>query len=223
MHLVKHFQKILFACAVFCTLVSNCRAQGQAAAGELIGALANKRFAEDIELVDSQQKRIVELVTTLSKFRDQLGEQKQLDFKNAPAKDREKIETAYKGKYEIFQSNIAIKARDTLLPFQIERVEQLIRQQERKNTRDLTSSNLFQQKIIDYLGVSEDQEKRLRDKSEKLNASIEQKIKKILKDANDELLDELTSDQRSKYMQLFGEPMAPETAKQNSATGSDKN
>ena len=67
---------------------TNCYAQDPVAAGEFIGALNTKNFANDIELVDSQKQTIKELFAQLANTRSALGEQKRLDFSNAPAGDR---------------------------------------------------------------------------------------------------------------------------------------
>ena len=59
-----------------------CRAQDSAASGELSRALINDRFAKEIELVDFQQKTINQQVTELAKYKTELTDKKQVDFKN---------------------------------------------------------------------------------------------------------------------------------------------
>lgn len=195
------------ACFTFFVPGLNVQAQEPASAEKLVSALMDQNVAREIELVDDQRDAIKALVKELVATRSEIGVAKRRDFRNAPADDRQKIEGIYLRRFRQSQSEIADQMRDTLLPFQIERVEQVIRQQKSRQQKNRSSFGLLTPSMIKFLDISDEQQERIRDKGQQLNVEIEKEIQKIIDRAQEKLLGELTVDQRTKYKELLGEPM----------------
>ncbi len=210
MNTVQNWLILVAACFTLPNLGSNVHAQEPATPENLVSALIDQNVAKDIELIDDQRNTIKELVRELVAIRTEIGAAKRLDFRNAPAEDREEIDGIYFRRFGQSQSKIASQMRDTLLPFQIERVEQLILQKELRQQTNRNSGGLLTPSMIEYLDISAEQQKQIRDRSQQLNGEVEKEIRKIIDRAQKKLLDELTVDQKSKYKKLLGEPMQPE-------------
>ncbi|MDG1513141.1 MAG: hypothetical protein P8L78_15655 [Mariniblastus sp.] len=90
---------------------------------------------------------------------------------------------------------------DILLPHQIERLEQIANQASAQGgARSLMGGSL-----ADKLGITADQKERLSEKAEELQKEMNEKIAKLRAEMQDELLGELTADQRAQYKEMMGD------------------
>ncbi len=204
---------LILSCLMSVCLITSVHAQRPASPDKLIRALINQDVANEIELVDEQKDTINEYLSELKKIRNVIEDDKKMDFRNAPSEDREKIASAYARRIQVLESKIADRIKDTLLPFQMERTEQLILQRKFGEGKNRITGGLLSQSIIEYLEISEEQQKRIKEKSVQLDVEIKNEIRKIVDRAKKQLLDELNDDQKSKYESLLGDPIKPEDKK----------
>jgi hypothetical protein len=221
MKLARTFSTFLLVLAA--PLFINAIAQGQTASpGEVVRALMDQNVGDEMELVDDQEKNIRSLARELIAIRTVNGEKKQLDFRNAPASDRQKIEQIYSKRFQESESKIAERMKNVLLPFQIERMEQAVFQKKLKDAKNLRATGLLTRSMIEYLDIKDEQQTRIAKRSRELNAEIEMEFRKIVKRAREKLLNELTTEQRSKYEELIGDPIKSEGGKPNTKAGLGK-
>jgi hypothetical protein len=96
-----------------------------------------------------------------------------------------------------------------LLPHQFERLRQISLQQQLKNNGE--ASTLADEKIAEELGLTDEQKERLKTRSEELKKELEEKIAKLKEKAREDLLGELTRDQRKKLDEMTGNKFEMET------------
>ena len=176
-------------------------------ADNIIGTLANPTLAAELELLDEQQKRIKNLLEEFGRMRGAVGEDLK-DVWEAAANDeeqRKEIGKEYWRRIEEARLQIVKEMEANLLPHQIDRVEQLSAKRMMMEGKGRESAGLLSDQMIGYLDIGETQKQRIQDKSEKLKKEVTEKIQKILEDAKQELLAELTADQKRKYEKLIGE------------------
>ncbi|MCA9177560.1 MAG: hypothetical protein KDB14_23905 [Planctomycetales bacterium] len=155
----------------------------------------------ELELVEDQIKKLraasdefykaqSELYRTMSKeMKDELG---RAEFAERVAALREEM---YK------------KIQETLLPHQLERAKQVAFQM---RVRNGSSYSLYADSgIRELLGITEEQQKRLQERSKALNQELTEKYQQLRQEMADELLKELTAEQRKKLKELAGEDYTP--------------
>lgn len=94
------------------------------------------------------------------------------------------------------------RMEEVFLPHQLERLKQISRQTHMKNRGDqVIFSN---QEVIDALGLSEEQQQKLKEKAKELKKEMEEEVRELKAKARDELLGELTRKQREKLKSMLG-------------------
>lgn len=201
--------------AVVFFVASGPGAHGQEATrpSEFIDALNDQAIADEIEVVPSQIKAMKTLFVELADNRTKIIQKQQSDIRNAPASDRAKIEGIYDGQFREIQTSVAERMKETLLPFQVMRLEQLIRQRRRDRAEDPILGNLLSSENREYLNIGTEQADRIREKGQRLRDEVEREIKALITKARNEVVDELDPKQRDKYQELLGAPLSSTTKK----------
>lgn len=164
--------------------------------------LSNPSVQKDLELVGDQLKQVQDLQAEFAgQMKDQLGSLTAGGFspeqmKGIPAliaKIKEKQKDQLKG---------------LLLPHQLERLKQVALQTHMKQAG--TAGALASDQIADALGITPEQIKNLKSRSEEINKELQKDIESLKNKAQQELLNELTTDQQEKLKELTGDKYEPQ-------------
>lgn len=89
-----------------------------------------------------------------------------------------------------------------LLPHQFERLRQIALQVQMKQEGE--AATLASEKVAEALGIDDEQKKRLEARAAEIRKELEEKIARLREEARDELLGELSGDQRKKLTEMTG-------------------
>ena len=92
---------------------------------------------------------------------------------------------------------------DLLLPHQISRLQQIQLQQKMKGMG--TVNALSDKKVLEELGITEEQLAKLKERAKELSDEMQKKMQKLREETQENLLKELTSEQRAKLKSMTGE------------------
>jgi Spy/CpxP family protein refolding chaperone len=93
---------------------------------------------------------------------------------------------------------------DVLLPHQWDRLHQI--QIHQLMRRQGTGGALANEALAETLGITPEQQQRLRAKQEKVAKDVQKRIAEIHREAREEVLSVLTPTQRKKLEEMLGEP-----------------
>jgi len=205
---------IAFSLALFAILgsISLCHAQEKKNpfADNIIGTLSNPKMARELELLDEQKESIRELLKEFGQLHGKTREDFKDRWEAAGDPEREVLKKEYYAQIEEGRLEIVKEMKGNLLPHQIDRLEQLSAQRMMTEGKGRESAGLLSDQMVDYLDISTAQKKRIEDKTEDLKKEVGEKIRKLLEEAKQELLAELSAGQKAKYEKLLGEPIADE-------------
>lgn len=176
------------------------RMMGFGGGDNMIGLLLNPRVQEELELVDDQ-------VAELEGLRESMMERTRDLFSGMRDMDPEERETKMAEMREKMQEEMKSLEKEVeavLLPHQMTRLKQISYQS--SGQRRGAGGSLSNERLLDELGVTEEQKKELEEKAEEVRAKLQEKYRKMVADAEDEILGVLSESQRSKYKELIGEP-----------------
>lgn len=191
-------------------------------ANNILGTLSDKRMVGELELLDEQKENIDALLREFGDIRKNVGQDMKADWEAANEEQRKELGKEYWRRIEEGRLEIVKQLKSNLLPHQIERVEQLSAQRMMRTGKGRESAGLLSDQMIDYLGLSENQKERIKQKSDRLKEEVSEKIQKILEEARQELLAELNSNQKLKYEKLVGEPASTESKKRTNGNKTEK-
>ncbi len=165
----------------------------------------NEAVRKEIELVDDQVKRISQIEKDFSarinkglkEFSRKLpqGDNRFAGFTPDLAAD---IQTFV----DRLQTEKRQKMEDVLLPHQVQRLREMALQIHMDRSGEVAA--LSSPQVVEELGISEEQQKRLKERAEEITAEIEQEIKEIRAKGRKKLLQVLTKDQREKLETMIG-------------------
>ncbi len=164
--------------------------------GGTMGLLLRQDVRDELELLDSQVEELTKVRDDLmQQFRELMAPDENLSMQDRMQRGREMMEKA--------QGEMEKKLGQVLLPHQKRRLDQLNSQMALRGGffRGLTSEQL-----ADDFNITAQQRERLRTKAEQLEAELRQKIAELRKQAQSELLKELTPAQQAQVRERFGEP-----------------
>ncbi len=159
------------------------------------GLLADRRIQEELELVDEQIEELESIQSEAMKvIRDMFSERQ--DWANA---DRENIREKMQEKMKPFEGRI----KDVLLPHQHSRLQQLAFQSSGRGSG--AGGALNNPRLLDELNVTDEQKKQLEEAIEEAREKLQKQIAKLQKEAEDDILGILDTEQRKKYRELVGD------------------
>lgn len=168
-------------------------------APDIFSLAQNNGVQKEIELVDEQLDQLKQINEDFSKriqdqmkaIRDDKG-----NFDIGRAKDlSEMIRNLNEEKNSRMQ--------EVFLPHQFDRLKQISLQTHMKRSGE--SSMLTNQEVVEALGLTEKQQKKLKERAKELKAEMEKKIQELKEEAREELFEELTRDQRETLESLLGD------------------
>ena len=183
---------------------------GGAAGGDFVmpapdpwGMLSNPSVQKDLELVGDQLKQVQDLQSEFAQqMKDQIGD----ISKGGLNKDRLKDIPALMKQLRDQQRE---KMEGMLLPHQIARLKQVALQTHMKQAG--TAGALASERVMEELGISEEQIERLKKRSKEINEQLAKDTADLKEKAKEKLLKELTADQRSKLKEMIGDKYEPQS------------
>lgn len=161
--------------------------------------VANAQVQEALELVPTQVREIEELNAGVQeKMRSVFAE-----LREGGDGDREAQAERMRKKMSEVVAETKGELDQILLPHQSKRLKQITFQME---SRGRGNSVVNSDRVGDALKLSEAQKEKLKAKADELEKQLKERIAKIRKEAEDELLTVLTVQQRDEYKELMGEP-----------------
>lgn len=165
--------------------------------------LSNPSVQKDLELVGDQLKKVQDLQADFAaQMKEQIGDLN----KGGLNKDRLKDLPILMKKLREQQRE---QMEGMLLPHQIDRLKQVAFQTHMKQAG--TAGALASKKVAEELGLTEDQLERLKERSKEINEQLAKDMEALKEKAKDELLNELTSDQKAKLKELTGDKYEPQS------------
>lgn len=165
--------------------------------------LSNPSVQKDLELVGDQLKQVEDMQSDFARqMKEQIGDLSKGGF----SPDR------FKGLGEMIKQLKAEqqeKLEGLLLPHQISRLKQVALQTHMKNAG--AAGALGSSQLAEELGITEEQQERLKEKAKEINKKLVEDTAKLKADAREELLKELTPDQRSKLKEMMGDKYEPQS------------
>jgi vacuolar-type H+-ATPase subunit I/STV1 len=155
---------------------------------------------KELELLDDQVKQLEQAGERLrgqmrERFREAMESSQDMSRETRGEKIREIVQEV--------GAEIEDRIGEILLPPQLQRLRQLELQMRLRGglVRALTS-----EQVADELEITEDQQARLRTKAQQVEEELREKIAELRKQAQDELLQVLTPEQRAEWRERIGDP-----------------
>jgi hypothetical protein len=165
--------------------------------------LNNPSVQKDLELVGDQLKQVQDLQSEFAQqMKEQIGDIKQ----GGLSPDR------FKGLPELMKKlreQQRERMQSVLLPHQIDRLKQVAFQTHLKQAG--AEGALSNEKVKEELGITDEQIERLKKRSKEIKAKLVEDMEKLKEKAQQELLMELTADQRAKIKEMTGDKFEPQT------------
>ena len=156
----------------------------------------------EIELVEEQE---AELRAMQEEIRDEMRGRMQEVFAGmrdlSQEERRERMEDV-RAEMELIRADVEERVGSVLMPHQMERLQQLQLQQQLQSGG---SGALTRGRLADELGITEQQQEEMRAKAAEAQATLQAKIAELRREAREEVLSVLTSDQRARLDAMTGE------------------
>jgi hypothetical protein len=175
-------------------------------APDIFALAQNDGVQKEIELVDEQLGQLRQINEDFSaRIQEQMESIRGQDgtFDMQRAKDLSELIRKLNEEKEA-------RMREVFLPHQFDRLRQISLQTQMK--RNGETSMLSNSEVVEALGLSDEQQKRLKKKAAELKTEMEQEIRKLKEKAREELFEELTRDQREKLKSMLGEDFEVKSA-----------
>lgn len=171
--------------------------------------LLTPKYAEDFDLLDEQIEKLKELDAKRNSIMI-------LQLANSTAESGSKGRQEKQEEIREQLTDITKKTLKVLLPFQLDRLRQIVNQQRVRASG--TSAGITAPATSKELGIKADQQERIQSLVEASEKEINEKteayqkeIEEIRKRSREAVLDLLTEDQKKKYKELFGSIIEEDT------------
>lgn len=177
-------------------------------ADKMLGALFNKDFQRNLELVESQSAELKKVLKEVEDKRNSLGKEMK-EYQQSGA-TKEEISVRHKeivADFEKQKADFQIKATAVLLPHLLDRLKQLTVQFMMKDTakRNRIPTGILAPEIRSYLDIDDSQAEKIEKRATEIRDELRKKIQELTKKAQDDLLAELSDSQKKKYKKLVGD------------------
>lgn len=167
-----------------------------------ISLLGDSKVAKELELDEGQAEALNELRGDMRDvFRETFGGMRER-FRE-PDVDREAVMEEIRESLSENMKPVDEKLKEVLLPHQMSRLSELTFQMQAK--RGGTKGLLENDKVKAELGITDEQIEQVKVKAEEVKKKLEEKILQAKKEAEDEILSVLTSEQQAKIKKMMGE------------------
>ncbi len=168
------------------------------AGGGVLGLLQREEVQQEVQLVDEQQTQLRELADDIrSQMRDVFEQ-----MRDVPREERRARFDEIRAAAEKIRTDAEARLQTVLLPHQLERLKQIELQ---SRLQQNGAAALNDGELADSLGLTAEQQERLRQRAEELQQEMQQKIVQLRAEAREKLLQELTPEQRAKLESMLGD------------------
>lgn len=171
------------------------------------GLLKNSEVRRDLEIANHQrdelEQRMSELRAEFKEKRDVVGK-KWLNLQHGKGGDKNEIDLLRNQLNDEVQEKYLQALSEVLLPFQVERLEQLAYQLA-ANSFSGYESFLKTKRVRRQLEIDSDQSAKIKEKNEKLQKEFEKELAKLKQKYREKLNQCLNIEQRERLKKLLGE------------------
>ena len=173
----------------------------------MINALFDPKVGKELDLVEEQVVEMKSLLSDLQRTRKDLAAELNTLSKTANKSELEEFRKDFQEQFNDQKKETMTKVREVLLPEQLKRLGQLTAQLMLKESAKKSGVGMLAPEMIELLEISEEQQKRLKEKGDELRIRLAEEIKRLTEEAREELMQELTQEQIDKYQKLVGQPI----------------
>jgi len=170
--------------------------------GGIANLLQTQEVQSELELNDDQLEKLRAMG---DEVRNQIRDEMQGAFQGMRDMTDEERQAKFeeiRAKVDVMRKDGEAKVQKLLLPHQWDRLKQLDLQQ---RIQQGGANALTEGELADTLGLTDAQKEQLKQKSEEVQKSLQDKISQLRADARNQLLDVLTSEQRAKLQTMMGD------------------
>ena len=169
-----------------------------------INLIVRGEVQDELELVDEQKEQIDELRTRMREgMRGMFGEFG--NWRVMTDEERTEARESMRAKTVEMQEEMEEELKNVLLDEQLKRFEQIKNQDQARRGGGGASGAIQSDALKKALGITDKQEKELKEKAEKVKEEIAEKVAELNKEGEKEILSVLTAEQREKYKELMGD------------------
>lgn len=179
---------------------------GPRGGGGIGGLLRSDEVREELELMDDQVEQLRELEEAMreemrGKMRERFRGERGEGGERRGRPDREEM----RAMFDEFRKEAEGRVEEVLTTQQMDRLKQINLQQQvnRGGARALMGGPLSE-----ALDLSDDQKEQLQERAKEVRAEMEKKIQAARDEANAQLMEILSSEQKAKLQEMTGEPFA---------------
>ena len=166
-----------------------------------IRLLMSEGVQEELDLVEDQVAEIEELN---EQMRTEMREMFMGMRDQWQSEDREAMFEKMRNKMKELNDSFDSKTKEILLDHQMDRLQQIRFQSEARRRGGATGGNL-PQSLIEKLKITDEQLEELKAKAEEVKKKMEEKMAKLRKQAEEEVLSVLSKEQQEQYKKLMGD------------------
>lgn len=196
----------VFAVAVLSSLAADANAQRRGGFGQSdeFSLLRSSQVQEELDLMDDQKEQIKELEQEMRASMREMFSSNRQDWSGKSAEERREMWTEIQGKMKAQMEEMKPKLNEVLLPVQQKRLGELAFQSQIQRSGGMLSergSSVLKEK----LNITDEQFEAMKKKAEEARKTFEEKVAKLRRQAEAEVLSVLTEQQRSEYKALQGD------------------
>jgi hypothetical protein len=176
----------------------------------LLNALFDQRVQKELELVPDQKDQLKEVLDRVRNRRQEyIAELQKQKNQGASEDELQARQKEYVAQLEQLKKDSEADALKILLPHQRQRLKQVTAQVMMRESakKKKVPTGLLTQEMMEYLEIDEKQAGKIEEKVKQLQERLARQIKKLRDEATEDLMQELTAEQRKKYKQLMGDQM----------------
>lgn len=172
-----------------------------------MSALFNERVQQELELVDDQKAEIKDLLAELKNQQQELGEQMRLYADGATPEMIQIKRLEFVEQFEGIKKSSRQAIREVLLPHQQQRLSQVTAQLMLRESAKTNPAGVLAPEMVRFLEIDDKQATKMKDKATEIRERLAKEIARLTKEAQEELMQELTPQQREKYKSVVGDPV----------------
>lgn len=187
------------------SFADNADAQGLGSnrGNEVMNLLRNEAVKSELELVDDQVQEIETIMEEMwAEMRERMG--KMREFRDLTPEERREKYAEVREEMNERRKKYQEQVNDVLLPAQAARLKQLSVQSRARRTGDGALGVLQNSELLTELGIDEETQKKLKEKTEEVLKELKKKVDKLRKKAEEEILSVLPADKRKVFIEAVG-------------------
>lgn len=172
----------------------------------------DSELRKELEVVDDQVESVKELAqdyqTKMMEFHSkngQIGIEIQKLVQEGKTAEAQELAEEYQERNREFTESYMEKAKEVLLPHQIERLRQIAKRQGAKFTNEFQDEFGLTATFADEIGLSAEEKKRLLDTIKEARNEYYATVEAAKKKANEKIMAALTTEQKEKMKEILGD------------------